>query len=212
MDNLLAQIILAARKHDTERWTNILFIVAVAAFYIIGSIIKAKATKREQEQEKPGRKPPETSPTTLKPLQKTLFRQMQRPIDFIPKSQPRPQAQPPRRKITRPERVGRKLPAKKVEQVIELLAFEPPEVPKLSPPKPQVQPKLEEFPEFTAETVKKLEAKPMGIPAEKPQLRYLSGILSDYDDPEKLRRAILHYEIIGKPLALRGPGEHIIGL
>jgi hypothetical protein len=29
--------------------------------------------------------------------------------------------------------------------------------------------------------------------------------LLDYTDPDKLKRAILHYEIIGKPLSLRGP-------
>jgi hypothetical protein len=31
--------------------------------------------------------------------------------------------------------------------------------------------------------------------------------LIDYDDPEILRRAILHYEILGKPLACRDPFE-----
>ena len=48
--------------------------------------------------------------------------------------------------------------------------------------------------------------------AEIPQEKYLSEILSDYENPENLRRAILHYEILGKPLSLREPGEHIIGL
>jgi hypothetical protein len=97
-----------------------------------------------------------------------------------------------------------------------------------SQPRPQVQPKLEELPEFTAEmalaipaTVKKdirlssveaPEVMRVAAPAEIPRVKYLSEILSDYDDPEKLRRAILHYEILGKPLSLREPGEHIIGL
>jgi hypothetical protein len=211
MDNLLAQIILAARKHDTERWTNILFIVAVAAFYIIGSIIKTKASKREQEREKQGRKPPEPTPAgEVMPPRKTPYQQLQRPVERMPKTQPRPQIQPPRRKIARPQPVTQKFAAEK--RMIQFPISEPLEVSKLSPPKPQVQPKLEELPEFTVETVEKLQAKPMGIPAEKPQVRYLSGILSDYDDPEKLRRAILHYEILGRPLALRGPSEHIIGL
>ena len=52
----------------------------------------------------------------------------------------------------------------------------------------------------------------VAVPAEIPQAKYLSEILSDYDDPEKLRRAILHYEILGKPISLREPAEHIIGL
>jgi hypothetical protein len=88
-----------------------------------------------------------------------------------------------------------------------------------SQPRPQVQPKLEELPEFTAEmalaipaTVKKdvrlssveaPEVMRVAMPAEIPQTKYLSEILSDYEDPEKLRRAILHYEILGKPLSLR---------
>jgi hypothetical protein len=88
---------------------------------------------------------------------------------------------------------------------------------------------LEELPEFTAEmalaipaTVKKdvrlslveaPEVMRVAMPlvtaeravagAEIPLAKYLSEILSDYDDPEKLRRAILHYEILGKPLSLR---------
>jgi len=179
MVNLLAQPILAAR--DLEGWTNILFIVGLAAFYIIGSIIKIKTSKKK-EQEQPGRKPPEPTPVggPPRPLQKTPYQQARRPVGPTPKSQPRPQvakpqAQPPRRKITRPQPVGRKLPAKKAEQAIGLEAIEPLEALKLSP-------------------------------------RYLSEILSDYDDPEKLRRAILHYEILGKPMALRDPSGHIIGL
>jgi hypothetical protein len=87
---------------------------------------------------------------------------------------------------------------------------------------------LEELPEFTAEmvlaipaTVKKNvrlssveapEVMRVDMPTEIPRAKYLSEILSDYDDTEKLRRAILHYEILGKPLSLRDPSEHIIGL
>ena len=35
------------------------------------------------------------------------------------------------------------------------------------------------------------------------ETQHLSDLLSDYADPEKLRRAILHYEILGPPLSLR---------
>jgi hypothetical protein len=64
----------------------------------------------------------------------------------------------------------------------------------------QVQPKLEKVTAGVA------------APAEIPRAKYLSEILSDYENPESLRRAILHYEILGKPLSLRDPSEHIIGL
>jgi hypothetical protein len=52
-------------------------------------------------------------------------------------------------------------------------------------------------------TVKKSEVMRVAMPVEIPQAKYLSEILSDYDDTEKLRRAILHYEILSKPLSLR---------
>jgi hypothetical protein len=42
--------------------------------------------------------------------------------------------------------------------------------------------------------------------------KYLSEVLLDYADPDELRMAILHYEILGMPLSLRGPSGQIIGL
>jgi hypothetical protein len=222
MNNLLAQQILAARDKDFESWTNILFIVVIGIFWVVGGILKAKANKsKQQEQEQPGRKPPEPTPVggPPRPFQKTPFRQAQRPVGRTPKSQPRPQqVQPSRRKIVRPQPAGRK-PSIKTEEAIELPTLEALETPKVSLPGPQLQADLEELPEFTVETVEKdirlssveaLGAKPSGTVVETPQAKYLSEILLDYDDPEKLRRAILHYEILGKPLSLRGPSEHII--
>jgi hypothetical protein len=37
---------------------------------------------------------------------------------------------------------------------------------------------------------------------------YFSETLLDYADPEELRKAILHYEILGKPLSLRGQSDN----
>ena len=213
MNNLLAQQILAARDKDFESWTNILFIVVIGIFWVVGGILKAKANKsKQQEQEQPGRKPPEPTPVggPPRPFQKTPFRQAQRPVGRTPKSQPRPQqVQPSRRKIVRPQPAGRK-PSIKTEGAIEFPTLEALETPKVSLPGPQLQADLEELPEFTAKTIKKLEDMRISTPAETPQAAYLSEILLDYADPEKLRRAILHYEILGKPLSLRGPSEHII--
>ena len=77
------------------------------------------------------------------------------------------------------------------------------------PAMPQVQPKLEKVTAGVAASLITAERAVAG--AEIPQTKYLSEILFDYDDPEKLRRAILHYEILGKPISLRAPSEHIIG-
>lgn len=226
MNSILMQVILAAQSRNDRDggWMQILIFVILAIFYAVGSIVKAKANKTAKKGEKqiprkPARKPPEGA--------RELFKQPQRPARPAPRSQPRlqvarpqvakPQVQPPRRKVTRPatarsavtspQPVGRKLTTK-AEEAIELPTLEPLEVSKVAAA-PKLEPKLEELPEFTTEAIKKLKAKRAAMPAETP--KYLSEILSDYDDPEKLRRAILHYEILGKPLSLRELSEHIIG-
>ncbi|MHC4722044.1 MAG: hypothetical protein ACYS6I_04960, partial [Planctomycetota bacterium] len=56
-------IVLAAR--DTQEWVNILFFVAIAAFWAIGSVLKAKANKsvkQKQAKRQPGVKPVERAP------------------------------------------------------------------------------------------------------------------------------------------------------
>jgi hypothetical protein len=77
---------------------------------------------------------------------------------------------------------------------------------------PELDTKIEELPQFTREAVKELGGRHGDIPAEMPGADYLPEILSDYADPDELRRAILHYEILGRPLSLRDPSGRIIGL
>ena len=48
--------------------------------------------------------------------------------------------------------------------------------------------------------------------AEAVESKYLSEVLLDYVEPDELRMAILHYEILGRPLSLRDPSGQIIGL
>jgi len=198
----------AARNSDDgdTGWMRILVVVILAVFYAVGSIVKAKANKtalKEEEQmpRKPGTKPPE-SVRAPKALKKTPYQAVQRPVSRTPSSQARPQVakpqvdrpqvQPPRRKVARPQPTGWKPPTK-AEEAVELPTLEPLEVPKIAALEP-------------------LEGKRAAMPAEIQPAKYLSEILSDYENPERLRSAILHYEILGKPVSLRDPSEHIIGL
>ncbi len=85
MNCFLAQINLLARNGDGEGWIKILFPVALAIFYVVGSILKARANKQQKlEQEEPGRRPPESTRRAPKPLAKTLYRQAQRPVGHTP--------------------------------------------------------------------------------------------------------------------------------
>jgi hypothetical protein len=216
MNYSLAQIILA-QNDDGQGWMNILFIVVLAVIWAIGGIIKAKTKKAEGEEEKeeqfarkPHRKLKEAAERFqrevselsrdrfYKPreraeaLHKESFQKAPRHAVPAARKEYRPVAKPKRSKIARP---------------VETLAE--PELPRRTP---QVEPDFEELPEFTSKAVKELQVNRVDMAAEIVQIKHLSEILSDYADPEELRRAILHYEILGRPLSLRDPSGHIIGL
>lgn len=189
MNNLLAQIVLAAGNNGAG-WLQILVFVVVAAVYALGSILKARANKLEEgdEEQLPGK-------PTQKPLDGVRGIQPRRPAGPAPGRQYRPQTQPPHRKVARPQPVARKFPAKKDRWAIEPLALEPLE---------------KESKELIS---KPLEDKDTAIRAKTPQAKYFAEALLDYADPDEIRRAILHYEILGKPLSLRPPSaDCIIGL
>ena len=217
MNDFLAQIILAAQNRDTKGWGNILFIVGLAVLWVIGGILKARANKKQKDEEqltrKPGLAPSDRAGVREhKAVEKTPYEQVQRPTARTPyRREPQPQIEPPRRKIARPQLFVQKFVTEKAQaaplETIELL-----EEPELPVPTVQLEHKFEELPEFTAKTAKELGDIRVRTPAETPRARYLAEILLDYSDPEDLKRAILHYEILGRPLSLRDPSAHIIGL
>jgi hypothetical protein len=206
MTELLAQIILAGRSDDAEGWMNILIVVVLAVFWAIGGIVKAKAKKTgapdEQLPGKPARKPPLHS----REAREQMLRQLQRPADSAQgqRQQPHPSAQQPRMKFADLQAAVRKF-AVEAEQ-----NFQPQSDKKTSELKPvltepQNPPKAAEYTEPIGKTVKGLQDKRASEPAQILKSEYLSELLTDYADPEELRRAILHYEILGKPLSLRDP-------
>jgi hypothetical protein len=202
MYEMLEQMILAARRKSPKGWGNILFVVFLAIFWAISAILKAKSKKAEEEKtgaqqlkRKPGGKPAEV--TKKSPFQKirlALEAELQRQGL---------QTQQPQRKLSRPQPTAQKVAVKREPDV---------PAPALEPGTQKVQPEFQELPEFTDKAVRELKDKRIGVPVQKPQAQYLSKILLDYSEPDELKRAILHYEILGRPLSLRGPAGHIIGL
>ena len=226
MNYFLAQIILAAR--DPDSWMSILVLVLVAAVYGIGTILKAKKGKKEQGQaeEEQGRKP-QRKPEGGRGVLEQFVREIQRAFEPTEDRESRPTAQPAGRKTARlqPAPTVRKYAAE-AKQAGRPKPIIPPAKHKrpgleLSIPAPQVQPDFEELPElqtgiedlpeYTSKTVEGLLGKRKGM-AEVPESKYLSEVLADFTDPEDLRMAILHYEILGRPLSLRDPSGQIIGL
>ncbi len=66
-------------------------------------------------------------------------------------------------------------------------------------------PEMAELPEITAQPMQKLEPTGTSRLQEPSAAGHLPDLMLDYSDPEALRRAILHYEILGPPLSLRPP-------
>ena len=189
MDKLLAQIVLAARDDDAGGWMNTLVIVLLAVFWAIGGILKArarKAEKAEAEDEEPGVvKGPlgPLRPTARRATAKSVYKDKARGVAVW-----RPQPQ----RI----RAGAKTLAEEVE-------------PRQAEPTVTVR-KGREPKTAVAKMVGK--RPPKAVPAagavravEKPMLEQL---LLSAEEPDELRKAILHYEILGKPLSLREPVDN----
>lgn len=213
MNDFLDQIVLVARRsRDTKGWGNIVFIVGLAIFWLISAIFKSMA--RKDEEVKTGEKQLSGKPGS-KPVAGTKkegpFQQIRRAIEAEVQKQRQLQARQAQRKVMRPRPAARRF-VPTTERVARLPATKPAVKAKLARPTPQVEPEIQELPEFTDKVVKNLKDKRISTPSEIPQTKQLVEILSDYSDPDELKRAILHYEILGKPLSLRDPTGHIIGL
>jgi hypothetical protein len=222
MDDILSQMFIIARGDDIEGWMDILVLVILAVVYVLGSIIKAKGKKREGHAEKQLNRKPERKPSTKgRSLLEQFVREIQRASEPTRAPEPRTTAQPSPKKIVRPEAAVRKY-ADEAEQVTRTKPLSVKAKPKLSIPTPKVQPEFEEIPElgtsiqalpdFTGKTIEGLTRQRKGISDGVIESKYLSEVLSYFTDPEDLRMAILHYEILGRPLSLRDPSSQIIGL
>ncbi len=221
MNCLFAQIIVLARGRDIEGWMDILVLVVIAAVYGLGALIRAKGKKAEdqaleQQTRKPQRKPSKGGRGVLE----QFIREIQQAAEGKPTRETRPTGQPARTQRIGPQAAVRKYTAES-KQAIQTQPITEPVKPKLSEPIPMVQPDFEKLPELdigiealpeVTTTVVGLPGKRKAMPAEVVDSRYLSEVLADYEDPEELKSAILHYEILGRPLALRNPSADIIGL
>ena len=224
MNELLLLIILARRNNDTEGWMQILVFIALAVFWAVGGILKARANKSESGDKgilprKPTRRPPVHS----REAREQMLKKLERPAESAhgQRQQARPAARKPRMKFADLQAAVRKFAAE-AEKAFEVEIKKP--VQKAKPPSPPVsqikaqkptlvEPVTTALVEPVTTTFKGLQDKQETEPPLIPEsLVYLSELLTDYADPHELRRAILHYEILGKPLSMRNPFENGIGL
>lgn len=206
MGSFIEKFILAARNDDVDSWINILFVVILALFWVIGSIIKGKARKtKEMEDKSIGGEPrrPGGYPKGLrKELKESLGKLRQISKAEPPRRRPYYQQQKQaRREIPRTQPYIHKGPAS-----IRSAKDKPPE------PLPQIKelrPELKELSELVTPAIEQIETQ-FSDTFSMPQIEYLTEPMLDITDPDEIKKAILHYEILGKPLSLRDPLERIV--
>ncbi len=199
----LAQIIVLARGE--EGWMNILVLVVIAAVYGLGAIIRAKGKKaEEQDQEQQASKPQRKPSAGGGGILEQFFREIQKVAEGKLTPETRPSGQTARQQTIRPQAAVRKYAAE-TKQANRVQPITASAKPKSSKPAPLVQSDFEILSDLDTGIQSLPEFKSKVMPDEVVESRFLSEVLSDYEDPDDLKRAILHYEILGKPLALRDP-------
>ena len=195
MSDFLAQLILA-RHSDDEGWMNILVVVVMAVIWMIGGIVKAMKAKSGEEQQ-PGRASSRKPPAHGRAGQRQIPARPQRP------AAPGQPAQVPKKRTTLADlRAAARKFAADAERAFQPETTAPTPKPSQpishSPARPETPPIIEPGVPPVKGLARKRAAK-----VQTPPMRQLSDLLSDYTDPDKLRKAILHYEILGPPLSLR---------
>lgn len=198
MNNLLAQLVLARRSPDGDGWMNILVVVVMAVIWMVGAIVKSTKTKSGDKQP-PSRMPSHKSPGHSRGVQQQMPEQAQRPAGPPQRPGQAPDA-PKRRTMLSDLREAARKFATEAEQAFQVQTTKPTPEPAS---KPQIQPETTPQVEPTIAPTKKLDDSQAAVAPEMLANQHLSELLSDYADPDKLRRAILHYEILGPPLSLR---------
>ncbi|MCJ7776898.1 MAG: hypothetical protein MUP16_01100 [Sedimentisphaerales bacterium] len=163
MNVFFEQLILSSRN-ESESWLNILFIIVLAVFWILGGILKArsqKAGKSDEDEQATGKTKYSRSSADKVTTQKVTTQDEQL-RSRIKRSRPKSVSQPATLLITEHK-------------------DEPVTVSKGNISEPHEQPL---------------------------QSQSIDSFLN-YADTDELKRAIVLYEIIGKPLSIRKPADYV---
>jgi hypothetical protein len=204
MNDLLLQIILARRSDDAEKWTNVLFVVVLALFWLVGGLIKAKSNRAEAQGKKLPRKPARKPPVHSREAREQMLSRLQRPSDS-PQSQswqPNPADRKPRMKFADLQAAVRRF-AVEAEKTFQAETVETTQELKPVLEKPKIKAENVQLSEPIGKIGKGLQDGQASEAEQHSEPEYRSELITDFSDPEHLRRAILHYEILGRPLSLR---------
>lgn len=196
------QNFLLSQNDDLEKWVNILFVVVLAVVWAIGGILKSKAEQaRIQKNKQPLQKPPSVSPNNGRDPAELILEKLLGPYN---RSLQAREGSPTRQTAKRPpgtqssrQRYTDKHPPDKFvsQQKINNMRGQKPFI-KEQPVVTDVK-----LPEVSPDIVQKKESLPLKKSSEK-EISLINDML-DFNDTNSLRKAILYYEVLGKPLSLR---------
>jgi hypothetical protein len=229
MNELLEKMSFLGQSNDVEGWMDILILVVVAAVYGLGAILKTAKSKKEEQEKNQRIQGPQKKPAKGgRGLFEQFVMEVKKAAEEAKKATETAQ-QKTLQKIP-PQQAGLQKVAGQVRQISQTqvkaapapAAKAPPVKPKISRSIPKVESEFDKFAQFDKgiQGLPAISTKVVGLSGKKKKKKHaetmeailVDDVLWDYDNPDELKRAIVHYEILGKPLALRNPDESIIGL
>ena len=220
MDYSFLQFFLAAQNDDFEKYMNILFLVVLAAFWLIGGIVKVRS---EQAKRQKNKQSPRDSTTRSSAASKNSGELILEKIlgSFIPDSVVKqrsvsqktfkkpPYSQEIKPGLTAKSRVDKLALRQKMNQIRKqkLLLQKQSVEPKFNEITP-IKADIQTLPEFTTDAVKNVEPSYQEVKMGAPIIHYLLN----FSDSDSLKKAILYYEVLGRPLSLRDPSNPFTGL
>jgi len=200
---------------DENGWIQLLVLGVLFGVSALSGILKSRKQKRDLEREE--------RPVSRPPPRPVRRQELSRGVQERPDAQPVP---PGQASEIRPEPPGRPQPRTIIRPGSALGAFvaeikaeirrAADEMQGISiPPEGPVAPHRPKTPAQAAPAAPPVEdapAQPLIRETASAQADDLPDILPELSGPDDLRTAILYYEILGKPLSLRGTSDHLIGL
>ena len=213
MNIFLLRLSILAQGDGLEGLINIVIVIFLAVSWIIGGIVKARSEQaRTQKNKKLPPKPPhrpslfnrESAESILEKFlgiesSSSVTRKQQK--SDIQSARPKvPYTRPAKEQFfAKPKSVKspsyRNIKPSKEQKFSLPTTIQEPELKETAP----IDVNLQELPEFSSDAVKKPESTSLMVPKE----ITVSQSMLDLTDSDSLKRAILYYEILGKPLSLR---------
>ena len=205
---------------DDAGWMQLLVFIVVAALAALNSIIKARSRKLDLEDEQSRPEPPGKAPSKVPDAEVPPQSSTRQPGE--PARPVRPRGPARRRLPARPSPTAGAGPSRAVQTVVTEIERSIPDVvqPEIEPQLPTLKPRIEldfqqlgkPVPEPLPRTPRTAARPTVKTVKKGPRPPYVLRTVPRLSTAADLRRAVLCYEILGKPVGLRHSPDHLIGL